>query len=86
MVTPLSNANLYARLNIQRDAKPEEIKKAYHRRSLHDHPDKSTGSNEAMKLLVEAYQILSDPEKRQEYDRKLDKILLILNLLLFTGE
>lgn len=62
----------YAILGISRDASPEDIKKAYRSRSLELHPDKHKGDKEAerkFKEVNEAYEVLSDPKKKQMYDQ-----------------
>ncbi|MFZ5451320.1 MAG: molecular chaperone DnaJ [Thermodesulfobacteriota bacterium] len=61
----------YEILSISRNASLEEIKTAYRRLALKYHPDKNPGNLEAeerFKRLSEAYQVLSDTEKRQLYD------------------
>ncbi|MBL7115509.1 MAG: molecular chaperone DnaJ [Kiritimatiellae bacterium] len=62
----------YELLGIKRDATPEEIKKVYRRLAMKHHPDKNQGdkaSEEKFKELSEAYEVLSDTEKREKYDR-----------------
>jgi molecular chaperone DnaJ len=62
----------YAVLGIQRNAAPEDIKKAYRRLALQYHPDRNPGDKAAedkFKEASEAYQVLSDAEKREVYDR-----------------
>ncbi|MEI6829937.1 MAG: DnaJ C-terminal domain-containing protein [Synechococcaceae cyanobacterium ELA445] len=60
----------YALLEVERDADGEEIKKAYRRLARRYHPDvaKEEGAEERFKEIGEAYQTLSDPEKRTAYD------------------
>jgi DnaJ family protein A protein 2 len=58
----------YDVLGVAVDANPEEIRKAYRKKALHDHPDKG-GDPEEFKILTEAYEILNDDDKRQRYDQ-----------------
>jgi len=61
----------YNVLGVGRDATAEEIKKAFRRKARETHPDVSDGENaeEQFKQLNEAYEVLSDPERRSTYDR-----------------
>ena len=63
--------DLYAVLGVDRNASQEEIKQAFRRLAREYHPDvnKTPGAEERFKEINEAYQILSDPAKRQQYDR-----------------
>jgi len=58
----------YQILGVSRDASPEEVKKAYYRLAHKYHPDKG-GDEKKFKEINEAYQILSNKEKRAQYDR-----------------
>lgn len=71
--TKVSAGEFYDLLQVERTATPEEIKKAYRTISKEVHPDKNQGteeSEEAFKKLNEAYETLSDPDKRKAYDVK----------------
>ena len=62
----------YEILGVERDAAPEAIKKAYRKRAMALHPDRNPGDAEAeaqFKEAAEAYEVLSNPEKRARYDR-----------------
>ncbi|MGB9809766.1 MAG: DnaJ domain-containing protein, partial [Caldanaerobacter sp.] len=64
--------DLYEILGVDRNASQEEIKKAYRRLAKKYHPDLNPGDKEAeqkFKEINEAYEILSDPQKRAQYDQ-----------------
>jgi len=58
----------YKILGVSPDASEEEIKKAYRRLAHKYHPDKKGGDEQRFKEINEAYQVLSDKEKRAQYD------------------
>ena len=60
--------NYYETLGINETSSQIDIKKAYRSLSLKLHPDKQGGNADEFKKISEAYTILYDPEKRQEYD------------------
>ncbi|CAD7685495.1 unnamed protein product [Nyctereutes procyonoides] len=61
----------YQTLGLARGASDEEIKRAYRRQALRYHPDKNKepGAEEKFKEIAEAYDVLSDPRKREIFDR-----------------
>ena len=63
--------NLYEILGVSKDASDAEIKKAFRRRARELHPDvnKAADAEDQFKELNEAYDVLSDPNKRAQYDR-----------------
>ena len=63
--------DLYEILGVSKDASDSEIKKAFRRRARELHPDvnKSADAEDQFKELNEAYDVLSDPNKRAQYDR-----------------
>ena len=67
----MRSKDYYAILGVPRNATQEEIKRAYRRLALKYHPDRNPGDREAeekFKEISEAYEVLSDPEKRAIYD------------------
>jgi molecular chaperone DnaJ len=68
----MAREDYYALLGIAREAKPQEIKKAYRRLARKNHPDVNPGdksAEERFKKVQEAYDVLSDPKKRGIYDQ-----------------
>ncbi len=63
--------DFYDVLGVPRDASPEEIQRAYHRQARRLHPDVSSdpAAAERFKELTAAYEVLSDPGRRDRYDR-----------------
>ncbi len=70
--TKVSKADYYEVLGVSRDASDQELKSAYRKQALKYHPDRNPGDHtaeEKFKEASEAYQVLSDSEKRAAYDR-----------------
>lgn len=64
--------DFYIILGIERSATAEQIKKAYRKKAIEYHPDKNPGDKEAeenFKAAAEAYEVLSDPNKKARYDQ-----------------
>lgn len=61
----------YQILGVSRDAKPDDIRKAYRKLAKQYHPDinKEAGAEDKYKEINEAYEVLKDPDKREKYDR-----------------
>lgn len=70
----MEKRDYYEILGVSRNASKAEIKDAYRRLALHHHPDlnKSPEAEEKFRELSEAYAVLSDEEKRQQYDQSWD--------------
>lgn len=68
----MAKKDFYQILGVAKDAKADEIKKAYRKLAMQHHPDKNQGNKKAeekFKELSEAYETLSDEKKRQAYDQ-----------------
>jgi len=68
----MNNTDYYELLGVNRDSNTNEIKKAYRKLAMQYHPDKNPGdknAEERFKEISEAYAVLSDPQKRHQYDQ-----------------
>lgn len=81
-----NNINLYDILKVKSDASTDEIKKAYKKLSLKYHPDKQKTSGLSLEettqtfiKISEAYEILSDEQKREKYDKEISKKKFSIN-------
>ena len=75
----MSKRDYYEVLGISKNASEAEIKKAYRQMAIKYHPDKNPDDKTAedkFKEAAEAYEVLSNPEKRQRYDRLAIKVLV----------
>jgi DnaJ-class molecular chaperone len=71
---PVEFQDYYSVLDVARDASPDDIKKAYRKLALKWHPDRHPEGQRVeaearFKRIAEAYEVLSDPDKRTRYDR-----------------
>lgn len=65
----MGDVDLYQILGVSKSASSNEIKKAYHRLAKEFHPDKNPEEGERFKEISFAYEVLSNPEKKEIYDR-----------------
>ena len=64
--------DFYDILGVSKSSSEAEIKKAYRKKAIEFHPDKNPGNaaaEESFKSAAEAYEVLSDPQKKAQYDR-----------------
>jgi DnaJ family protein B protein 11 len=72
VIIAIAGKSYYDILQVSKGASDEQIKRAYRKLALKYHPDKNQGNEEANKKFAEinnAYEVLSDSEKRSIYDR-----------------
>lgn len=68
----MAKRDYYEVLGVEKNASADEIKKAYRKKAIQYHPDKNPGdkeSEEKFKEAAEAYEVLSNPDKKQRYDQ-----------------
>ena len=68
----MAKRDYYEVLGVSKSASADEIKKAYRKKAIQYHPDKNPGDKEAeekFKEAAEAYEVLSNPDKRARYDQ-----------------
>jgi molecular chaperone DnaJ len=71
--------NLYNVLGIAPNASEDEIKKVYRSLAMRYHPDRNQepGADARFKAIAKAYEVLSDPVKREEYNQSLNHRIII---------
>lgn len=65
----MNKRDYYEVLGVDKSASPDEIKKAFRKKAVELHPDKSSGDEAKFKEINEAYEVLKDEKKRQAYDQ-----------------
>lgn len=68
----MATKDYYETLGVAKDASQDDIKKAFRKKAQQHHPDKNPGdpgAEDRFKTINEAYAVLSDPDKRKQYDR-----------------
>ena len=68
----MAKLDYYKVLGVEKNASADDIKRAYRRLAIKYHPDKNPGDKEAeekFKECAEAYEVLSDADKRKQYDQ-----------------
>ena len=79
----------YKILNVNENASQEEIKKSYRKLQLNFHPDKNNNTNESIEMtqkINEAYDVLGNEEKRQEYHMKKNMMNMNMNMNMNSNE
>jgi DnaJ-class molecular chaperone len=66
----MNNKNLYTILGVKQNATQDEIKRSYRKLQMKYHPDRDDGNAKKSQQINDAYTILGDIEKRQQYDAK----------------
>lgn len=71
VIEVIAAKNYYDLLGVPRDATDRQIKKAFRKLAMKYHPDKNKekGAEEKFREIAQAYEVLSDPDKRKRYDR-----------------
>src|SRR5438045_2830260 len=59
----------YKILGVEKNASQDDVKKAFKKLAMQHHPDRQGGDEKKFKEINEAYQVLNDAEKRQQYDQ-----------------